>query len=125
MVIYELEGVEIDQCVSCRGIWLDRGEIETLTTLAGVKPDRLSTALKDAAPIRTSDRRCPRCERKMHIIVVGTQNPMELDRCPNGHGLWFDAGELQQTIANFEEGEEGAVGRHFARLFAHELKSKT
>lgn len=26
-------GVEIDQCPSCKGVWLDRGELEKLTTI--------------------------------------------------------------------------------------------
>jgi Zn-finger nucleic acid-binding protein len=29
------QGVEIDRCPDCRGIWLDRGELEKLVTLGG------------------------------------------------------------------------------------------
>lgn len=32
MRAYERNGVTIDQCTDCRGIFLDRGELERLTT---------------------------------------------------------------------------------------------
>jgi uncharacterized protein len=28
------EGIEVDVCPSCRGVWLDRGELEKLLSLA-------------------------------------------------------------------------------------------
>ena len=30
LVISERQGVEIDYCPSCRGVWLDRGELDKL-----------------------------------------------------------------------------------------------
>jgi Zn-finger nucleic acid-binding protein len=29
------QGVEIDRCPACRGVWLDRGELEKLVALGG------------------------------------------------------------------------------------------
>lgn len=43
----ERDGVTIDICASCRGIWLDRGELEKLIA-------RASAALDEAPP--SSDR---------------------------------------------------------------------
>ena len=37
------EGVEIDFCPQCRGVWLDRGELDKII-------DRAATALSPAAP---------------------------------------------------------------------------
>ncbi len=34
MRITEREGVEIDYCPRCRGVWLDRGELEKIMALA-------------------------------------------------------------------------------------------
>ncbi len=31
LLITEKKGIEIDYCPDCRGIWLDRGELEKLT----------------------------------------------------------------------------------------------
>ncbi len=34
LVMSERRGVEIDYCPTCRGVWLDRGELDRLLTLA-------------------------------------------------------------------------------------------
>jgi Zn-finger nucleic acid-binding protein len=117
MVAFELQGVEIDRCVVCRGIWLDHGEIQLIGDLAGVPAGRLSGAL---AAARTSGRlrgRCPRCRRRLDQVSVGAAPPMMLERCAGGCGLWFDDQEIVEFVARFEEGEEGAVARFFAEWF--------
>ena len=35
LVMSDKQGVEIDYCPSCRGIWLDRGELDKLLDKAG------------------------------------------------------------------------------------------
>ena len=30
LVIAERQGIEIDYCPSCRGVWLDRGELDKI-----------------------------------------------------------------------------------------------
>ena len=49
---------------------------------------------------------CPRCNKKLQAITVGTEPAVELDRCRRGHGLWFDAGEIEAVITAFHDGEE-------------------
>lgn len=36
LVIAERSGVEIDYCPQCRGVWLDRGELDKIIERAGV-----------------------------------------------------------------------------------------
>ena len=46
--ISDRQGVEIDHCPSCRGVWLDRGELDKiieLTTL-DIGPERAFSARK-------------------------------------------------------------------------------
>ncbi len=43
LVMTERQGVEIDYCPSCRGIWLDRGEL-----------DKLLDKAAGAAPVQTA-----------------------------------------------------------------------
>jgi Zn-finger nucleic acid-binding protein len=45
LVMSERQGIEIDYCPQCRGIWLDRGELDKLI-------DR-SAQTEPAAPLRT------------------------------------------------------------------------
>lgn len=124
MVAFEFEGVEIDRCVVCDGTWLDAGELETITELAGVAPGALSEAIQGVGRGPKAKRRCPRCNRKLEIITVGRRVTVELDRCPVGHGLWLDRGETVAVIESFSEGEEGLVARFLSSLFHDERKSK-
>jgi Zn-finger nucleic acid-binding protein len=126
LVAFELEGVEIDRCITCGGTWLDAGELEQITELAGVSPGRLSEALDTAAGGKHGKRRCPRCGRKLRLITIGAEPAVEVDRCPRGDGLWLDADEMQTVIASFaNKEEEGAVARFFADLYRHELDPRS
>ena len=37
LVMTERQGVEIDYCPQCRGVWLDRGELDKLIERAGAQ----------------------------------------------------------------------------------------
>jgi Zn-finger nucleic acid-binding protein len=117
MVAFELDGVEIDRCVICHGIWLDHGELQLIAQQAGIGPGGLTRALVEAKGLRGPRRRCPRCLRRLDVVDVGEGSSMAIDRCPGGCGLWFDDGEMQQFIARFDKGERGAVARFFAGWF--------
>jgi Zn-finger nucleic acid-binding protein len=125
MLAFELDGVEIDRCVLCRGIWLDNGELQLIADLAGVAPGGLTAALVRAKGLRSGRRRCPRCLRRLDVADVGRDAPFEVDRCPGGCGLWFDDGEMEQFIARFDQGESGAVARFFADWFGSTGKVPT
>lgn len=47
LVMAERQGVEIDYCPSCRGIWLDRGELDKILDRAAGAP---ASAAPDPAP---------------------------------------------------------------------------
>ncbi len=111
LVSYELEGVEIDSCLSCGGTWLDAGELERI---AGVSEGALSEALLRGAGGKHGKRRCVRCRGTLRVVCV---NGVELDRCPRGDGLWFDRNEMEAVIASFKDGEAGAVARFFGDLY--------
>jgi len=126
LIIIEWEGIEVDYCPACGGTWLDAGELELIAERSGADLGRLRHAIRHARGHSKLSRRCPRCRRKMERIDVGEdqQKPIELDRCPRGHGLWFDRGEMDSLIDRYEEGEEGAMARFFGNLYRHERESK-
>ncbi|MCL6698870.1 zf-TFIIB domain-containing protein [Sphingomonas sp. NSE70-1] len=43
LVMSERQGIEIDYCPSCRGVWLDRGELDKIIERSG--------AVEQAAPV--------------------------------------------------------------------------
>jgi hypothetical protein len=38
LLMTERQGVEIDYCPTCRGVWLDRGELDKLIDLSAAPP---------------------------------------------------------------------------------------
>lgn len=59
LVMAERSGVEIDYCPTCRGVWLDRGELDKIIERSTAS----STAVNHPAPDRT-DRNNPGRTRK-------------------------------------------------------------
>ena len=124
LVAFELSGVEIDHCVECRGTWLDSGELEMIAELADADPGPLAESVRTARRQRRGERTCPRCSARMDVVRVGDDSAVEIDRCPRGHGLWFDQGELRTAIQNSSAGEGGVVAAFFADLYRTELEGE-
>lgn len=93
-VIVEAEGVELDLCLSGHGVWFDAQE---LGILLGEEAAELERELR-ALPSQGRGRPCPRCSKPMELIGAPGGGAVMLDRCPRGHGLWFDDGELEQLL---------------------------
>lgn len=51
LVMSDRQGVEIDYCPACRGVWLDRGELDKLLDRAAAAP--LAAAAAAAPPPRS------------------------------------------------------------------------
>lgn len=121
MALFELEGVQVDRCPGCRGSWLDAGELEELAERAGLARGPLGEALLHAKGDRHGSRRCVRCSSVLRVVAV---EGVELDRCPHGCGLWFDAGEMTKVVSTFHAGEPGEVARFFGDLYRSDLASE-
>ena len=102
LFILKFRSVEVDYCNHCRGVWLDAGELEALA--GGPLP-----GLQQQNGVVPPGKKhlCPRCDTPLHEITApGT---LTLDRCPQGHGLWFDVDELQQLLATAHADETVAL----------------
>jgi hypothetical protein len=53
LLMTERHGVEIDYCPTCRGVWLDRGELDKIIDRAAdAGPSRPATRVTSTAPTR-------------------------------------------------------------------------
>lgn len=43
LIMSERQGVEIDYCPACRGVWLDRGELDKIIERSSVQEDAATT----------------------------------------------------------------------------------
>ncbi len=111
LIVVEAEGVELDWCPACSGIWFDAGEIEVL--LARDEPVKKLFGLPPEGQ-EEKDRSCPRCRR--HLTKVSLESTV-LDVCPDDHGIWFDAGELKALAAACTTDEARAVLAHLEATF--------
>jgi Zn-finger nucleic acid-binding protein len=103
MVVVGYEDVELDYCTECHGVWFDAGELEQLFETMHLEPGVLrgDTPLNlPEAKTAEQPRRCPICGHRMKKVNIG-QPPILIDACGNGHGLWFDKGEVSQLAAHF------------------------
>ncbi len=57
LVMTERQGVEIDYCPQCRGVWLDRGELDKLVDRAAAPVPARSAAASSQSDFVDSDYR--------------------------------------------------------------------
>ena len=103
MVAIEYERIEIDHCIACSGVWFDSGELELLI-------ERIDSDVIPFHPIditeHNSDKKikCPRCFANMKKVWFDSESKILIDSCHNGHGIWFDRGELNLILGASESG---------------------
>lgn len=61
LVMSERQGVEIDYCPQCRGVWLDRGELDKI-----IERSQATLAGSPSGPVATADHRDHRERNKDH-----------------------------------------------------------
>jgi Zn-finger nucleic acid-binding protein len=56
LVISERQGIEIDYCPKCRGIWLERGKLDKILERSAPERQTASTPSREAYPEKQHDR---------------------------------------------------------------------
>ena len=87
------QGAEVDYCDSCRGVWLDRGELLLFSKDPSSVAEKMDQALEKRVPTLKLS---PRTGEPMEVITY-PEGP-QLNHCPASGGLWFDRGELQSIL---------------------------
>lgn len=103
------EGVEIDVCKTCQGIWLDQGEIQQIVEnriTEFSEQDKKQTISLAFPGIPESEKNkelaCPKCGEQLRPINYAVDSGIIIDTCPNNHGIWLDCHELQK-VQEFRE----------------------
>ncbi len=97
LIAVEREQIEIDYCISCRGLWFDRGELELLGEKMKLRIDP-SALVECPATVTERPRKCPRCGKVMRKEQLAGKGRLVVDRCPDNQGIWFDARELGSML---------------------------
>jgi Zn-finger nucleic acid-binding protein len=70
LVMSDRQGIEIDYCPTCRGVWLDRGELDKIIERSTAVPDRRDDRRDDDDHDRRDDR-SPRPAKKKRSSMLG------------------------------------------------------
>ena len=108
----DFEGLEVDLCPRCGGLWLDRGEITRAARLPDGEIARLRGLLSQTAgppPLPTSHLvPCPACDGKLSEVLLGS---VHVDYCSSCHGIFLDRGELEEALAAVRARDDSATAR--------------
>ncbi|NOZ87713.1 MAG: rhomboid family intramembrane serine protease [Deltaproteobacteria bacterium] len=99
-------GVTLDQCPNCGGIWFDRNELdETVRRLIRFPQEAsaIDVPLGETQDINDLEQyrslSCPRCrDTKLSAGRFGRISNVVLDTCPRCRGVWADHGELTALV---------------------------
>ena len=112
MEIIDFQGIEIDRCTDCFGMFFDHLEKEDLKTLQGAEEIDIGDDFVGARYNEILDVPCPKCKVKMNHILQEEPFVVKFESCPQCHGAYFDAGEFRDYMEDeiFEEFQD--IVRH-------------
>ncbi len=90
----KIDGVEIDRCSSCQGLWFDLGELERLRDSKTAKAIDIGDPAGGKLQNAIDRYACPRCGGSMIRMVDPQQSHIWYEQCGSCHGSYFDAGEF-------------------------------
>jgi len=100
------DGVLVDACPNCGGVWLDAGELEALERResrerAGLLHQARQELAEEMQQVLKIVDMCPRCQAAR--LKRTHRHGVQIDYCPNCKGLYFDDRELERVMKASKE----------------------
>ena len=101
----DVEGVTVDVCWVCEGIWFDKDELIKVLEADSKDFNTIDVARsgfdgKEAVSMKAEfDKKtgkCPKCEDKTELERKDFKNKIFADVCPKCSGIWLDGGEIHK-----------------------------
>lgn len=99
-----IDEIPISICEKCNGIWVSEFDFQDLIHEDQAKLEKLFNYTEENLKIRFdymspgAVRKCPVCPSFMMNLQFDYSSGIWLDHCPNNHGVWLDAGEIDLVI---------------------------
>lgn len=103
MLSYQHQGLEVDSCPECFGIWFDREELKEFIQRPELA-QRLAEGAANATPNGGGERLCPSCKIALTESSLGE---VSVDLCFRCRGIWLDQGELDRAVEQYRQGQRG------------------
>ncbi len=116
----QMDGVLIDKCINCNGVWLDAGELEMLVyeerkTQFQILTETKIENIQEGNRLITNVNACPKCQQTPLLKIY--EHGVELDQCLHCKGIFFDDGELKKILT-----AEKKDFKHCIKAFFHKFK---
>jgi len=129
----KINGVKIDRCENCGGLWFEKDELKTVRDHRDGNLSWLDFDLwedKDKLTVSGKSIDCPKDGKHLFKIKYGNTDVL-VDICLDCHGVWLDREELDKIISelkekvNFETIPEyiSDLGKEISELLAHPGKA--
>jgi uncharacterized protein len=106
-----VNGIELDKCHQCDGIWFDPGELDRIRELDRSDVEEQIEQQYGNPNIAQGQvdgyMRCPRCaDGRLNQITYTFERRVKIDRCDQCFGVWLDDKELDAIIGEKKQLEE-------------------
>ncbi len=104
-------GIDLEYCPSCQGMWLSRQELEQLEDEEFDFGDDKKGSLMFSPTPTTA--KCPQCGKLMKRFEYRAYD-LDMDFCEDGHGFWLDKDEDNRVLDLMNKEEEGLTRKLLA-----------
>jgi Zn-finger nucleic acid-binding protein len=92
----DFQGIQIDRCVSCHGMWFDALELKDLLAKKGSEKIDIGDERDYAKTSQVEDYLCPKDGTRMIKMVDVKQSHVWYESCGTCYGMFLDATELSE-----------------------------
>ena len=92
-----VDGVEVDRCGACRGVWFDKRELSEVLPRPAAKS--LLGGGEDPQALDQKRAKCPRDGSPLLRVHSLRNQSVTLDTCSVCQGIWLDGGEFEALRA--------------------------
>ena len=108
--VQTIDGVTLDLCHSCGGLWLDRFELDKLDEPHEALAAELASFFAAHTGETVDHEQRLSCPHHPEVVMMrrffSVRRQVELDECPQCAGIWLDAGELSVIRGQFSSEDE-------------------
>jgi len=95
--------IKVNQCQSCKGMWLEHEELDQLEDEVFDFGDRWKGTLVFGSSATTD--KCPECAALMQRFKYRFYD-LEMEFCPNQHGYWLESDEDTRVLELMKREEQ-------------------
>jgi Zn-finger nucleic acid-binding protein len=100
MEIVSYDGIKIDRCTSCGGLWFQPEELRALRDDIWMADFIIDSGDKSKGKKYNAIKyiNCPQCDKMMDSETDKEQKHITYESCPDGHGTFLDSGEYTDLV---------------------------